>query len=96
MLDGERAFYPMLPISYSNSDEEDEMREEKFRDDIERLQVLIENTAHCVYGLAKDDKSKSAAKAVASRLLTLSGVKFEKEEEPIRPRVPRGEEDQNV
>ncbi len=65
------------------------MGEVKFRGDIGRLESMIEDMAHGVYGLAKDEKSKAAAKAVVSRLLTLSGVKFEKEEEPIRPRTSR-------
>ena len=72
------------------------MEEGEFRGDVESLESMIEDMAHRVYGLAKNDKSKAAAKMVASRLLTLSGVKFEKEEEPIRPGIPRKEESQNV
>ena len=72
------------------------MGEVEFRGDIGRLESMIEDMAHRVYGLAKNDKSKATAKMVASRLLTLSGVKFEKEEEPIRPRIPRREEGHNV
>ena len=72
------------------------MGEVNFQGDVGRLELLIEDMAHGVYGLVKDEKSKAAAEAVASRLLTLSKVKFEKEEEPIRPRIPREEEDQNV
>jgi hypothetical protein len=67
-----------------------------FRGDEKRLEIEIEEMAHCVYGLAKDDKSKVAAEMVASQLLTLSGVKFEKEEEPIRPKIPRKVESHNV
>ena len=72
------------------------MEEVEFKGDVESLELMIEDMAHRVYGLAKNDKSKAAAKMVASRLLTLSGVKFEKEEEPIRPGIPRKEESQNV
>ena len=72
------------------------MEEGEFRGDVESLESMIEDMAHRVYGLAKNDKSKAAAKMVASRLLTLSGVKFEKEEEPIRPGIPRKEEGHNV
>ena len=72
------------------------MGEVEFRGELGRLESMIEDMAHCVYGLAKDDKSKAAAEMVASRLLALSGVKFEKEEEPIRPRIPRREEGHDV
>ena len=72
------------------------MGEVEFRGDIGSLDSMIEDMAHCVYGLAKNDKSKATAEMVASRLLTLSGVKFEKEEEPIRPRIPRREKGHNV
>ena len=72
------------------------MEEGEFRGDVESLESMIEDMAHRVYGLAKNDKSKAATKIVASRLLTLSGVKFEKEEEPIRPGIPRKEEGHNV
>ncbi len=72
------------------------MGEVEFRGDTRRLESMIEDMAHRVYGLAKNDKSKAAAEKTVSRLLTLSGVKFEKEEEPIRPKVPRKEEGHNV
>ena len=42
------------------------------------------------YGLPKNEISKTVARNVAALLLTLSSVKFEKEEEPIRPRPPEG------
>jgi hypothetical protein len=86
----------MLPISINSGDEEESMGEVEFRGEVERLESMIEDMAHCVYGLAKDDKSKAVAEMVASRLLTLSGVKFEKEEEPIRPRISRRLEGRNV
>ncbi len=79
----------MFSISNDSGEEEEVMGEAKFRGDTGRLVSMVEDMAHCVYGLAKDEKSKAAAEAVASRLLTLSGVKFEKEEEPIRPRISR-------
>ena len=72
------------------------MGEVEFRGEIERLESMVEDMAHCIYGLAKNDKSKASAEMVVSRLLTLSGVKFKKEEEPIRPRIPRREEGHNV
>ncbi len=84
MLGGGRAVYLMLPISINSGDEEESMGEVEFRGEVERLESMIEDMAHCVYGLAKDDKSKAVTEMVASQLLTLSGVKFEKEEEPRR------------
>ncbi|MFP6870258.1 MAG: hypothetical protein VCE91_13110 [Nitrospinota bacterium] len=61
-----------------------------FRGDAGRLEGQIEEMAHVVYGLPKDEISKTVARNVAALLLTLSSVKFEKEEEPIRPRPPEG------
>ena len=79
-----------------SGDKEEGMGEVEFRGDLGHLESMIEDMAHCVYGLKKNDKTKATAEMVASRLLTLSGVEFEKEEEPIRPRIPRGEEGLNV
>jgi len=61
-----------------------------FRGDAGRLEGQIEEMAHVVYGLPKNEISKTVARNVAALLLTLSSVKFEKEEEPIRPRPPEG------
>lgn len=61
-----------------------------FRGDAGRLEGQIEEMAHVVYGLPKNEVSKTVARNVAALLLTLSSVKFEKEEEPIRPRPPEG------
>mgnify|MGYP006865135832 CR=1 FL=1 len=64
------------------------MGEGEFRGDAGRLESEIEEIAHVVYGLPKNEQSKSVARDTASLLLTLSGVKFAKEEEPILPRRP--------
>ncbi len=64
------------------------MGEGDFRGDAGRLESEIEEMAHIVYGLPKNEQSKSVARQTASLLLTLSGVRFEKEEEPILPRPP--------
>lgn len=72
------------------------MGEVEFRGDIGHLESMIEDMAHRVYGLAKNGKSKAASEIVASQLLVLSKAKIEKEEEPIRPKVPRREEGHNV
>ncbi len=72
------------------------MGEVEFRGEIGRFESMIEDMAHCVYGLAKNGKSKAASEIVASQLLVLSRAKIEKEEEPIRPRPPRREESHNV
>ncbi|HBK80284.1 MAG TPA: hypothetical protein DDZ83_11565 [Nitrospinae bacterium] len=61
-----------------------------FRGDAGRLEGQIEEMAHVMYGLPKNEVSKTVARNVAALLLTLSSVKFEKEEEPIRPRPPEG------
>ena len=61
-----------------------------FRGDAGRLEGQIEEMAHVMYGLPKNEISKTVARNVAALLLTLSSVKFEKEEEPIRPRPPEG------
>ena len=66
------------------------MGEGEFRGDADRLESQIEEMAHVVYGLPKNDLSKSVAKNVANQLLILSAIKFEKEEEPIRPLPPVG------
>ncbi len=62
----------------------------KFRGDEKRLESEIEEMAHVVYGLAKNEQSKQVARDTAGLLLTLSNVEFEKEEEPILPRLPEG------
>ena len=61
-----------------------------FRGDAGRLEGQIEEMAHVVYGLPKNEISKTVARNVAALLLTLSSVKFEKEDEPIRPRPLEG------
>ncbi len=91
-----RTVYLKFSNTNNSGDEEKGMGEIEFRGNVERLESTIEDMAHCVYGLKKNDKTKATAEMVASRLLTLSGVEFEKEEEPIRPRIPRGEEGLNV
>ena len=50
----------------------------KFRGDEKRLESEIEEMAHVVYGLAKNEQSKQVARDTAGLLLTLSNVKFEK------------------
>ncbi len=62
-----------------------------FRGDESRLESEIEEMAHVVYGLPKNEQSRRGARNVAWLLLTLSRVKFEKEEEPLMPRLPHGE-----
>ncbi len=64
----------------------------EFRGDGRRLESLIEEMARVVYGLPVDEKSKVTSKETAALLLTLSRVRFEKEEEPIVPRLPLGGE----
>ncbi len=60
----------------------------EFRGNADRLESQIEEMAHVVYGLPKNEQSRAVAKGTASLLRTLSGVKFEREEEPIWPRPP--------
>ena len=60
----------------------------KFRGDAGRLSRQIEETAHVVYGLPINEQSRKVADNVASLMLTLSRVEFEREEEPILPRPP--------
>ncbi len=62
-----------------------------FRGDESRLESEIEEMAHVVYGLPKNEQSRRVARNVAGLLLTLSRVKFEKEEEPHLPRLSHGE-----
>lgn len=60
----------------------------ELRGDEKRLASEIEEMAHVVYGLPKNDLSKKIAQNTANLLHTLSQVKFEKEEEPHLPRLP--------
>ncbi len=61
-----------------------------FRGDEKRLESEIEEMAHVVYGLPKNEQSRRVARNTAALLLTLSKVKFEKKEEPHMPRLPHG------
>ena len=63
----------------------------EFRGDENRLESEIEEMAHVVYGLPKNVQSRRVARNTAGLLLTLSRVKFEKEEEPLMPRLPNGD-----
>jgi hypothetical protein len=60
----------------------------EFRGDEKHLPSEIEEMAHVVYGLPKNDLSKTISQNTANLLRTLSNVKFEKEEEPHLPRLP--------
>lgn len=67
----------------------------EFRGDEKRLETELEEMAHIVYGLPKNEQSKAVARNTANLLLTLSKVKFEKEEEPHLPRLQHGEKGEN-
>lgn len=45
----------------------------------------IEATAHTIFGLPRDERSRAAAKEMADMLAQIEAVALRKEEEPIMP-----------
>ena len=63
--------------------------------DAGRLAGQLEEMAHTVYGLPKDERSRATAKDIAEMLQTLSETRVEIDEEPILKRF-RSSSDLNM
>ncbi len=67
----------------------------KIEGDAGRLAGQLEDMAHTVYGLPKDERSRAIAKDIAEMLQTLSEARVEMDEEPILERL-RSSPDSNL
>jgi len=50
----------------------------------------IEEMAHALFGLPKDERSRAGAREMAEMLAQVAAVRFEKTEEPIMPQARTG------
>jgi hypothetical protein len=67
----------------------------EMKGDAGRLAGQLEEMAHTVYGLPKDDRSQATAKDIAEILQILSEARVEMDEEPILTRL-RSSPDSNL
>ena len=70
------------------------MNMSEFKGDAGRFAGQLEEMAHTVYGLPKDEWSRATAKDIAEMLQTLSEARVEMDEEPILKRF-RSSSDSN-